>query len=492
MLTLLQVTEPRLEFEPNRAHKHGYERGLAAHMYISHVKLENIRGFSGQRNVDLTLTRPDGSHAGWTVLAGRNGSGKTSLLRAIALTVGGPGIAASLIPDFRTWMTIGTAGSNAALQVIVAPEDFQSENSDSGSGHQPTNFQVRLDWKVDSDRETSRPGSQPLLHGSIDINTHAGRIQGHRAMSPWQADPIGWFCSAYGPFRRLVGGSAEAQRLMSTPGPVARMASLFYEDASLTEGVQWLIDKHLRAFEGATWADELKMAAMQLLADGLLPDDYEIADLTSDGLLVISRGLRFPLRESSDGYRSVAALVVDLIKQFHDCYGELHFEVHGGVPMITAPGVVIIDEIDAHLHVSWQRRIGSWLKTHFPNVQFIVTTHSPYICQAADPGGLIRLPGPSEDEPPRVVDQDLYDRVVYGSGDDAVLSELFGLETPYSERAEELRRELVPLEMSVLAGEASEADVERYRKLRRLLNSSPSARSDEVSARLRADPRLDG
>jgi hypothetical protein len=150
----------------------------------------------------------------------------------------------------------------------------------------------------------------------------------------------------------------------------------------------------------------------------------------------------FPLREMSDGYRSVAALVVDLIKQFHDCYGDLHFELRHGIPTITFPGVVIIDEVDAHLHVSWQRRIGTWLKAHFPNIQFIVTTHSPYICQAADPGGLIRLPGPSEDEPPQVVDQDLYDRVVYGSGDDAVLSELFGLETPYSERAEELRRDL--------------------------------------------------
>jgi hypothetical protein len=50
-----------------------------------------------------------------------------------------------------------------------------------------------------------------------------------------------------------------------------------------------------------------------------------------------------------------------------------------------------------------------------------------------DPGGLIRLPATSEDEPPQVVDQDFYDRVAYGSGDDAVLSELFGLETPYSD-----------------------------------------------------------
>jgi hypothetical protein len=453
-------------------------------MYISRVRLENIRGFSDRRNVDLTLTRPDGSHAGWTVLAGRNGSGKTSLLRAIALTIGGLGIAPGLMPDFRAWTTVGQQRSTATLELVAAPEDFQPANEPRAKV-----LEVAMDWLVDPDRESSRPGSQPSMSGFTAVRAPDNVMSDPKALGPWQADPIGWFCGAYGPFRRLAGGSVEAQRLMSTPGPAARLASLFYEDAALTEGVQWLIDKHLRALEGKDWASELGNAAIRILADGMLPDHYEVSEVDSDGIWVISRGHRFPLREMSDGYRSIAALVVDLIKQFYDCYGDLHFEVSNGIPTVTAPGVVIIDEVDAHLHVSWQRRIGTWLKEHFPNVQFIVTTHSPYVCQAADPGGLIRLPGPSEDEPPQVVDQDLYDRVVYGSGDDAVLSELFGLETPYSERAEELRTELVPLEMSVLAGEANDADIERYRKLRRLLNSSSSARADEVSARLlRTEP----
>ncbi|MEU0339977.1 AAA family ATPase [Streptomyces bobili] len=128
----------------------------------------------------------------------------------------------------------------------------------------------------------------------------------------------------------------------------------------------------------------------------------------------------------------MAALVVDILKQFHDVFGadlwesEL-WEARSGSIALMTPGVVIIDEIDAHLHISWQRRIGPWLTAHFPRIQFIVTTHSPYICQAADPGGLIRLPGVDEARPPEVIDQDLYDRVVYGSGDDAVLSDLFGL-----------------------------------------------------------------
>ncbi|MEU0117420.1 AAA family ATPase [Streptomyces bobili] len=230
----------------------------------------------------------------------------------------------------------------------------------------------------------------------------------------------------------MAGGSGEVQRLMLASGPVARQASLFHEDASLAEGVAWLIEQHLRALERRGGAAGLKASALALLGDGLLPDGYRIIDVDSEGLWVGRQGSRFPRREMSDGFRTVAALVVDILKQFHDVFGadlwesEL-WEARSGSIALMTPGVVIIDEIDAHLHISWQRRIGPWLTAHFPRIQFIVTTHSPYICQAADPGGLIRLPGVDEARPPEVIDQDLYDRVVYGSGDDAVLSDLFGL-----------------------------------------------------------------
>ncbi|WNI34219.1 AAA family ATPase [Streptomyces sp. ITFR-6] len=171
----------------------------------------------------------------------------------------------------------------------------------------------------------------------------------------------------------------------------------------------------------------------------------------------------------------------------HDAFGDEAFsgdDGEGGPSLLRVPGVVIIDEIDAHLHVSWQRRIGPWLTEHFPNIQFIVTTHSPYICQAADPGGLIRLPGVEEDAAPEVVPEDLYERVVYGSGDDAVLSDLFGLDTPYSEQAERRRAEFVALESLVYEGDTSPATIERYKKLKELLTSSPAARVHEMSAQL--------
>jgi AAA domain, putative AbiEii toxin, Type IV TA system/AAA domain len=441
-------------------------------MYVSRVRLRNIKGFHGARNVDLDLRRPDGSHAGWTVLAGRNGSGKTSLLRGIALALGGPAVARNLVADFDNWVSVGAPEAQAEVMV-----NFDSAWERFRTGRPPTaNFWAGLQWtapEAEGDR-FQRP-VQPSL-GEYNSSKKA-RTAARRG--PWQDNPTGWFCAAYGPFRRLVGGTGDAQRLMMTSGPVARMASLFHEDASLAEGVSWLIEQHLRSLEKRPGAQQLKKFALAILGDGLLPDDFRIENVDSDGLWISGEDRRFPLREMSDGYRTVVALVVDLLKQLYESYGDSLFDK---APVIRAPGIVIIDEVDAHLHVSWQKRIGEWLKRHFPAIQFIVTTHSPYICQAADPAGLIRLPGPEQNEPPQTVETDLWERIVYGTGDDAVLSDLFGLDTAYSPLATALRDELVNLEMLVVSGEATADQRWRYVELRDRLTSSPATRAGEVAA----------
>ncbi|MFJ8855315.1 AAA family ATPase [Streptomyces sp. NPDC102437] len=448
-------------------------------MYVSRVHVENIKSFHGPRVVDLTLTRPDGTHAGWTVLAGRNGSGKTTLLRALALALSGPVPARGLVQSFENWVTRG-ADSGTAEAEVVRDAVFDKFTA---SGRTQNDFWTGLRWTAPADGAGGRRSAQPAL-GEIRYNPRATSASPAQR-GPWADNPVGWFCAAYGPFRRMAGGSGEVQRLMLASGPVARQASLFHEDASLAEGVAWLIEQHLRALEGKEGAADLKAAALSVLGDGLLPDGYRVEDVDSEGLWITRDGHRYPLREMSDGFRTVAALVVDLLKQIHDAFGDEVFGGSGDGPSpLQVPGVVIIDEIDAHLHVSWQRRIGPWLTTRFPNIQFIVTTHSPYICQAADPGGLIRLPGVEEDAAPEVVPKELYERVVYGSGDDAVLSDLFGLDTPYSERAEHARAEFVALESKVYEGDTSPDTVARYKTLKGLLASSPAARVLEASAQL--------
>ncbi len=168
---------------------------------------------------------------------------------------------------------------------------------------------------------------------------------------------------------------------------------------------------------------------------------------------------------------AVAPLVADLMRR-----------VQAAGP--DTPGVVLIDEVELHLHPTWQQRIGDWLTDRFPRLQFIVSTNSPYVCQSASPSGLIHLPDPAEQRAPYVVDGDTYRRVVFGSGEDIVLSGLFGLDSPYSSRARHLRRELVDLELKVLEGTASQIQVARYRELQELLVSSPVTRSRELEALL--------
>lgn len=450
------------------------------------VGFSNVRGFTAERAVDeLPLPAPQDGGS-WTVLAGRNGSGKSTLLRALALAIAGPQVARTLVPDFSGW--ISTGEQSAWLRAYVQPHPALDRLTGRG-GAPDGRIVLGLGWAV-PENQTDRPlfGTPPQPQLSTYDDAHEDDGQRVATRGPWANNPQGWFCAAYGPFRRLAGGSGEAQRLMLAPGPAGRMASLFHEDASLAEGMAWLKDLSHRSLEEQQDAAELLRTVLKLLPDGLLPDGYRALRVTSNGLWVAPGGdteRAYPLWEMSDGFRTVASLVLDIVRQLQNTYGTLDAGTDDeGHPVVRMPGVVIIDEVDAHLHVTWQRRIGGWLRTHFPRIQFIVTSHSPYICQAADPGGLIRLPGPEERRGPEVIDEALYRRVVYGSGDDAVLSELFGLETPYSNEAERQRGRLVQLERKVFRDEADESELREYRELTELLTSSLSARVDEVAARL--------
>ena len=447
-------------------------------MHVARLEISGVRGFYGARSVALDFVRPDGTFAGWTVLAGRNGSGKSTLLQALALVLSGPR-ATAFIPSLADWMSNGVTTADMTATLHRSREDRGFV--------QPSLFSEDPQVSMHFARPPQPPGwsedpPEPEFRGSgLDSLTSPDKIS---SVTP---KPSGWFYAGYGPFRHLgrgVSGGAWKSRRSNLSKLSLQVSSLFDESISLVDAVDWLVEQHLYDLEDRPGAGEFLRTMMALLGDGLLPDGFQISRVNSDGLWVSRGDTEFPLREMSDGYRAVTALVVDIVRQMSGSYSILNLEYQGSVPTLPYPGVVLIDEVDAHLHVSWQKVIGAWLKEHFPGIQFIVTTHSPYICQSADPGGLILLPGPGDPHPPHTIDQDLYERVIYGSGDDAILTDLFGVETPYSVKSEMLRQRLGELEIKVLDGAASDAEREEYRSLSSSLNSSLSARVDEIAARL--------
>ena len=103
-------------------------------------------------------------------------------------------------------------------------------------------------------------------------------------------------------------------------------------------------------------------------------------------LLIDKQGVALNLSQLSDGERSFIALVSDLGRRLALANPLLENPLNGA-------GVVLIDELELHLHPKWQLEVVEKLRAAFPNIQFIVTTHSPFILQTAREGEVIKLDG---------------------------------------------------------------------------------------------------
>ncbi len=99
-------------------------------------------------------------------------------------------------------------------------------------------------------------------------------------------------------------------------------------------------------------------------------------NVSSKGVeFVDGNGYHLPVEELSDGYRFVLSMTFELIRQLARAYGSGRVFDPEDSTKVIAPGVVLVDEIDAHLHPTWQRRIGIWFREHFPNLQFTAIIH---------------------------------------------------------------------------------------------------------------------
>ena len=408
-------------------------------MYIDKVILKNIRGFE---SLEFQLGRGDGKYAGWTVFTGDNGAGKSTLLKAIAVALIGRDVARSLQPSFHRWIREGAGQQEAKIELMILPE----KGIDEFSGQGNTAYK-------------KFPASVILKNGSKDTAVELPASTGSKTTlvqrGLWAPASRGWFSCGYGPFRRVFGASQEATRLMVSP-TTERFVTMFQEAASLFEVDQWLRNLSHKKLEGRSPESEEQLnLLLEILRDDLMPNQITVDRVDSDGLWLKDRnGLQLAWGEMSDGYRAALALLADILRHLIAAYG-----IHGlaergqdGKLKIVRSGVVMIDEIDAHLHPEWQREIGFWLKRHFPNIQFLVTTHSPIICQAADENGLFVLPEPGSGDRPRALTTDEYKTVIASRPDTILLTPAFGLQNTRSPRAVEGRAEYAKLMAKQRAG----------------------------------------
>jgi hypothetical protein len=415
-------------------------------MFVGKVTLRNVRGFE---ELDFDLQRPNGKCAGWTVITGDNGSGKSALLKAIALGLAGRDVARSLQPSMHRWIRQGASPYQGSIQLEIVPET--GDDSFVQGGRLPLSaFPAKL---------LLRNGGKDVV---LESTTPEGKSDSYRSpdRSIWSSEARGWYSCGYGPFRRVFGASPAATRLM-TVAATARFVTMFEEAASLAEADQWLRNLKYKALEEEKRGESEGEAGKQLevlleiLRDGLMPNQITVDRVDSDGLWLKDRNdVELSWSEMSDGYRSALALLADIVRHMIGVYGTADLTMRGedGKLRISRSGVVLIDEVDAHLHPEWQRELGFWLKDHFPKVQFLVTSHSPLICQAADENGLFVLPEPGSDARPRMLTPDEQSRVIASRPDTILLSPAFGLQNTRSPLAVAKRKHWADLQAKQRAG----------------------------------------
>lgn len=401
-------------------------------------KSELNSGLSRIESIDLLLgdaraydeaTNP---FPGWTVITGDNGAGKSTVLKAIALALLGPDKARFFQDSYEGWVMQGAESGSISLEIRPDPE---VDKTRAGGRPYKGTFWAEVDIEEDADQ----PGGSIWM---LSRGDHLRKKKRGAETGPWQLSTSGWLGIGYGPFRRLYGSSPTAASLEADPLK-ARFATLFMEDATLREGEKWLQELDYRHYRAAN-IDERELAGNQLeavtklLSADFLRNGMQFDSVDASGVwLFDAEDRRLRLSEMSEGYRAALAMLIDIVRHIFLCYDNaLDYLVEGddGEIAIMAPAVVLIDEIDAHLHPAWQRDIGTWLTRHFPQVQFIVTTHSPLVCQAATGGRVFALKAPGSTEPSGAVTPAEYERLVKGGTDDVLSSRAFGLSQTRSHR----------------------------------------------------------
>ena len=416
-------------------------------MYLSKVTIENIKGCAR-----FCWHVEAGKEAGWHVIIGDNGAGKTTILEAIALALIGEKDAQALRQDWGQWLRHGQ--NSGMIELKIAGPDQQAR-------HQTLKIQRPIDNGPTNLITTFHDQGQQVL-AYRDATTQ-------RANSP--NDSRG-FCASFGAFRRLDGGETGLGNI-SSKHPLYPHLSLFDPSIALLDTLEWLKQLRFKQLEGKQPEDQLLSRLIAFINSGnLLPGNVKLQDVRSEGVFFSENGNQLEVLQLSDGYRSVIGLVFELIRQLAEKYEhDPNMFFHARDPQITTAGLVLIDEVDAHLHPSWQQAIGPWLVKYFPNMQFIVSTHSPLVCQAAERGSIWRISPPGEGREPYQVLGNELNRLLYGDLLDAMSTDFFGRNVSFSEQSLLLREKLANLNQKALFEDLSPGERDEQQRLRGIFSS---------------------
>lgn len=356
-------------------------------MKLKQVTIENFRAIE---RLELTLDPR------LTVLHGDNGHGKTSVLNAIAV---GLGIIPTLLPEVSGIGFRKTDRRGRQTRVELETTDRIKWERQIGLGERrPLGMQalrVQIRKIITADIDGDGPLDLPII-ASYDTDRAVLDVP-----------------------QRRRGFSREFSRYKALEGALSVRTNFrdFFIWFDTKESEELRRQREVRDF-----GYQLKeLRAVRSAIEGMMPEVTRPR--------IESGPLRFVMSVKSDdgdsetleiaqlsgGYRIMLALVADLARRM--AQGNPHLD-----DPLEAEAIVLIDEVDLHLHPSWQQRVLPDLMRTFPQAQFIVSTHSPQVLSTVKPRNIVSLYRAGNDIVPGPVGA-----ATYGAESGYVLSTVMGV-----------------------------------------------------------------
>ena len=351
--------------------------GIGTPIYFGSLEVENVRCFAERQRLDCSDGH--GNPSQWVLILGDNGVGKTTLLQCLA------------------WMRPVISfeeGDSRKLGIGLALDNERNRVWDS---------LIRVDPKVNVNLKATLSIGRSLGDGEAEstnetITTEAtmvgenGLLQSKETITEWSHEIsnvlregllLDFPIFGYGAARRP--GALKVEREMDPDA----LASLFRDSTELYDVDDILLKLDHRAKNPGKSQDKERLDRVKEILATILPDIKHKENIQIFGPAIFSPsgepgGVRFqtpyglvPLSALSLGYQTTLTWVVDLALRLFEHYPE-------SPDPLSEPGIVLIDNIDLHLHPRWQRHVMENLSSCFPAIQFIATAHSPLIVQAAE------------------------------------------------------------------------------------------------------------
>lgn len=330
-----------------------------------------INNFKGIENETLNFSNT------FNLIIGDNGIGKTSILEAISIGLGG--------------FVAGIEGVNI---VNFSKDDIRMKSEPMGDGSYNIQYmtptmvmcEVECDDKpyqwtrsknsIKSSKTTITP--REITHYATELlndsNSILPIINYQSAGRMWTQKREKWENPFKGHYSRSVGYMDCLASESNT--------KMFTNWCKRMEQISWQQNKRIGEYEAVKNAVAIFMSEL-MQQEGKATVYY---DKRSEELMYKSSLEVIPLRLMSSGYRSLVGMVADIAYRMAILNPQLLYDVTE-----STDGIILIDELDLHLHPKWQWKIVDALRKTFPKVQFIATTHSPIIIASAEDVNIIKL-----------------------------------------------------------------------------------------------------